>query len=487
MTGNVLERVEVIDVNAPSNDGADADRPSRQSPARYHNRPPVQPAEPTLVLCFSRGGQARAQRRGIPPEGHVLGRDALVFDEAFRDPCMSVRHARVGRDEAGRMTVRDLGSAQGTWLNGQRLEAERALEPGDVLRLGDTLIVYTLGAGGDGVPECGLVGTSAAMQAVRRSVEAVATRKHGVVITGETGTGKEVVARLLHERSGRSGPFIAVNCSTFTDDLLASELFGHVRGAFTGAVSENNGLFRAARGGTLLLDELADIPLPVQAALLRVLETRTVRPVGGTKDIDVDVRVIATSNQELVELVQAGRFRADLYARLAQWTIRVPQLAARREDIPELAAHILPRVDGGGRRLTPDLCEALLLHEWPLNVRGLLNILSIAVVSSPDVHAPLALTPEVQEALWRTRSMTAEPSNAPPDPDDAPARRGVAEAPAWSPPRTLDKAELQELMERFQGHVAAAARHVGMTRPKLYRLLGAYGLDPSSFRRARVG
>jgi DNA-binding NtrC family response regulator len=353
-----------------------------------------------------------------------------------------------------------------------------------VIRLGDTLFVHARGTAADPGVQGELVGSSAAMVAVRRSIDAVATRKHAVVVTGETGTGKEVVARAIHDRSGRTGPFIAVNCSTFQDALLASELFGHVRGAFTGAVTEHVGLFRAARGGTLLLDELADIPAQLQACLLRVLETHSVRPVGGTKDIDVDVRVVATSNRELVELVQAGKFRADLYARLAQWTIRTPRLCVRREDIPELAAHLLPRVDGAGRSLSPDLCEALLLHEWPLNVRGLMNVLSIAVVSAEDDLGPLTLSPEVQEALWRTRRMAPEAEPVAPA-AETPSRRAEPEPPVWVPRRTLDKGELEGLMAHFQGHVAAAARHVGMTRPKLYRMLGAHGLEPGEFRRPR--
>src|SRR3954471_6324020 len=242
------------------------------------------------------------------------------------------------------------------------------------------------------------------MAAVRRSVDAVAARKHMVVVTGETGTGKEVVSRLVHQRSGRTGPFVAVNCGTFTEGLLASDLFGHVRGAFTGAVAEQQGLFRAARGGTLLLDEVAEIPLALQANLLRVLEMSEVRPVGGGRDVATDVRVIATSNRELVDLVQAGRFRADLYSRLAQWTIRLPPLRERREDIPALISHLLERCDGAGRTLTPDLAEALLVHEWPLNVRGLLTVLSVAVVSAP-ADEPLSLNPEVRLALWTTRSM----------------------------------------------------------------------------------
>jgi DNA-binding NtrC family response regulator len=416
--------------------------------------------EPTLVLTFFGHGNGGTQRRAIPRGGLLLGRDEVVFDDAFDDFRMAPRHAEV-RIDAGRVLIRDLGSEVGTRLNGQLLVGERALEPGDVLRLGDTLLVYAPSSAGSALAEPELVGASATMAAVRRSVDAVASRKHIVVVTGETGTGKEVVARLVHQRSGRTGPFVAVNCGTFTEGLLASDLFGHVRGAFTGAVAEQQGLFRAARGGTLLLDEVAEIPLALQANLLRVLETQEVRPVGSTRDVATDVRVIVTSNRELIDLVQAGRFRSDLYSRLAQWTIRLPPLRDRREDIPALTNHLLARCDGFGRKLTPDLAEALLVHEWPLNVRGLLTVLSVAVVSA-QADEPLSLGPEVRSALWTSRSLAANVEK--------------------SEPAVLDKANLTQLMEHFQGKVAAAARHLGMTRPRLYRLLWAQDIKPARFR-----
>jgi transcriptional regulator with PAS, ATPase and Fis domain len=219
-----------------------------------------------------------------------------------------------------------------------------------------------------------------------------------VVVTGETGTGKEIVAHLIHRRSGRPGPFVAVNCAGFTESLLASELFGHVRGAFTGAIAEQPGLFRAAHGGTLFLDEAGDIPVALQATLLRVLETWNIRPVGSTRDVPVDVRVVAASNRDLVTLVRKGLFRADLYSRLAQWTIHVPALRERREDIPALSRALLSQHGAGERTLTPDLEEALLVHPWPLNVRGLANVLSVAAIATP-AGLPLGLCPEVQSAL----------------------------------------------------------------------------------------
>jgi DNA-binding NtrC family response regulator len=327
------------------------------------------------------------------------------------------------------------------------------------------LLRRTRSAGTDGAEanagaEPELTGTSASIAAIRRSIDAVAPHRRTVVVTGETGTGKEIVARQIHRRSGRPGPFVAVSCGAFTEGLLASELFGHVRGAFTGAVQDQQGLFRSARGGTLLLDDVAEIPLSLQPTLLRVLETWQVRPVGSTRDVDVDVRVVATTNREILAMVQEGLFRSDLYARLAQWTIRLPPLRERREDIPALTAALLGRCDATGRHLTPDLQEALLVHDWPMNVRWLLNVLSVAAITTPS--GALALGEEVREALRK----------------DLPGSAAVPHCGT----QALDKAALEDLLGRFQGRVAELARHLGITRPKLYRLLWAEGLEPAQFR-----
>ena len=267
----------------------------------------------------------------IPLDGLLLGRGERLFDEPFDDPAMSARHAEV-LVKGEQATVRDLGSRNGTRLNGVAVHDAQPLVEGDVLRLGDTILVFSnrehppVPRAGEADANPRLTGSTPAIEAVRRSVETVSPHSRTVLITGETGTGKEVVAHLIHRHSGRKGPFVAVNCGGFTESLLASELFGHVRGAFTGAIAEQPGLFRSAHGGTLLLDEAGDIPLPLQATLLRVLETWHIRPVGSSRDVPVDVRVIAASNREFVPLVREGLFRADLYSRLAQWSIRVPAL-----------------------------------------------------------------------------------------------------------------------------------------------------------------
>jgi DNA-binding NtrC family response regulator len=428
------------------------------------------PLRPAVVLAFSRQGRDPTQTRTIPRSGMSFGRGVTVFDSPFDDPGMALEHAEI-RMEDGGPVFRDLGSQAGTRLNGQPLAGAHKLEQGDVVRMSDTMLVYSrptgardaeAGTGLSADPE--LAGPSPSIAAVRRSIAAVAPHRRTVVVTGATGTGKEVVAREIHRRSGRTGPYVAVNCGAFTEGLLASELFGHVRGSFTGAVQDQQGLFRSARAGTLLLDDVAEIALALQPALLRVLETWQVRPVGSTRDVDVDVRVVATTNRELLAMVQEGQFRSDLYARLAQWTIRLPSLRERREDIPALTRTLLARSDAAGRSLTADLQEALLIHDWPMNVRWLHNVLAVAAIATAE--GDLELSEEVVAALRKDL------------PDGTPPRRAAPARDVEVP----DRAGLEQLLVRFQGRVAEMARHLGMTRPRLYRLLWAQGLEPAQFR-----
>jgi DNA-binding NtrC family response regulator len=398
----------------------------------------------------------------------MLGRGGLLFTEAFGDPAMSLRHAEVLLLRGGLASVSDLGSSNGTRLNGVAIHEVKGLVEGDVIRLGDTVLIFGRAArtvddpGAAPGREAELTGVTPSIEAVRRSIAAVAPHPRTVVVAGETGTGKEIVARMLHRGSGRAGPFVAVNCGGFTEGLLASELFGHVRGAFTGAVADQPGLFRAAQGGTLLLDEAGDIPLALQPILLRALETRLVRPVGSSRDVPVDVRVVVASHRELAAMAQRGEFRPDLYARLAQWTIRLPALRDRRADIPSLCRALLARLDAADRAMTPDLLEALLIHPWPLNVRGLSNVLSIADIATPPGQ-PLGLVPEVLAALQDNRFERSE-------------------AQVEAPEVELDRDGLEALLRRFHGRVAEMARHVGVSRPKLYRLLWAASLEPASYR-----
>lgn len=420
--------------------------------------------EPSLLLAFDDGGLKRIQHRTIPRDGLFLGRGTEIFDEPENDTLRFTRWAEIRRDGA-RFTFRSLGDGTLIRVNGRSFVGDHPLHTGDVLRIGDTLLVFTLGGHAESdpgeEPNCACAGWG--MSSVRRSVDMVAPHKHTVVITGETGTGKEVVARRIHQRSGRTGAFIAVNCAMLSESLMASELFGHVRGSFTGATSDQQGLFRAANHGTLLLDEMSDMPLSLQVSLLRVLETGTVRPVGTTRDIPVDTRIVATSNRDLIDLVHAERFRADLYSRLAQWTVRVPPLRERREDIQGLVRYLMTRFEPLRRRLTPDLAEALLSHEWPLNVRGLLNTLSIAAIASPPSE-PLGLHEEVQSALWSSRSV------------HAPIHEEVVVE--------VDRAGIDQALVRCRGRVASVARQLGVSRPRLYRMFAIHGIDPADYRTA---
>jgi DNA-binding NtrC family response regulator len=230
-----------------------------------------------------------------------------------------------------------------------------------------------------------LIGRSPAMQSVFRMVGVAAEADGTVLILGESGTGKELVARAIHARSARRGaPFVALNCAGMPESLLESELFGHVRGAFTGAMRDKAGLFQAANGGTLFLDEIGDAPPSMQAKLLRALETREVRPVGSTRAERVDARVIAATNMDLAEAIQAGRFRKDLYYRLNVIAIELPRLADRAEDIPLLADHFLARANARQRRsvvgIAPEALRRLLNHPWPGNVRELENTIERAVI-----------------------------------------------------------------------------------------------------------
>ncbi len=233
------------------------------------------------------------------------------------------------------------------------------------------------------------VAESPSMKQVVELVFRAAPARASVLITGESGTGKERVARALHQLGPRrSGPFLAVNCGAIPETLLEGELFGYVKGAFTGADRAHDGLFQAASGGTLLLDEIGEMPLALQVKLLRVLQERSVRPVGGTREIPVDVRVVAATNRNLEEEVRAGRFREDLYYRLNVVSIHVPSLAQRREDIPRLAEQILTRLSLDAAivrpRISEDAMAFLLAYPFPGNVRELENMLERAIVLDTD-------------------------------------------------------------------------------------------------------
>ncbi|HVX05375.1 MAG TPA: sigma-54 dependent transcriptional regulator [Rhodanobacteraceae bacterium] len=225
------------------------------------------------------------------------------------------------------------------------------------------------------------------MQALFESIRRVAPLDVGVLVLGESGTGKELVARALHQLSGRTGKFVAVNCGAISPELLSSQLFGHERGAFTGAIQSHAGFFEQARGGTLFLDEITEMSCALQVYLLRVIETHALTRVGGSREFAVDVRVIAASNRDLPQAVAAGELRADLYFRLLEFPLTLPPLRERREDIPLLAQHFLGQLNeryGTAKQFAPDALEKLASRAWPGNVRELLHLVRRHYITAGD-------------------------------------------------------------------------------------------------------
>jgi len=320
-----------------------------------------------------------------------------------------------------------------------------------------------------------IIAAGSRMKEVHRSIARVAPTESTVLVRGATGTGKELVARAIHEESPRRGkPFVAVNCSALAEGLLESELFGHARGAFTGAVSDRKGLFEEANGGTLFLDEIGDVSPGMQARLLRVLQEREVTRVGTAKAVPVDVRVIAATHQDLEARVEEGRFRADLYFRLKVFQVRIPELRDRGEDIPALATEAVARwnerVTTPTRRITglsDEAVEILRAYDWPGNVRELMAAVEHACIVC-DGNRILAchLPEEVREGAAAERKPEAE--------ERTPAETGRRyQAPAGP---EAEREAIRQALEDAAGNRTKAAAALGMGRTTLWQKLKEYGL-----------
>jgi two-component system response regulator HydG len=329
----------------------------------------------------------------------------------------------------------------------------------------------------EGAPPDGLVGNSGAIREVTRMVEAVAYSSATVLVHGESGTGKELVARALHARSPRrSQPFVALNCGALTETLLESELFGHVKGAFTGAQRDQKGLFEAADGGTIFLDEIGDIPPATQVRLLRVLQEGELKRVGAADAVRVDVRVIAATHRDLPKLVRAGRFREDLFYRLNVIAIPLPPLRERIEDVPLLAHHFLrryaERLAKKVRTLAPEAVELLCGYRWPGNVRELENAIERAVVlCRGDTITPADLPPAIS---GRTAPLVRE---APAGADEASFLQLSYAAAKEQALRRFEKGYVDALMRACDSNISAAARKAGMDRSNFKRVLRKYRQD----------
>ncbi len=312
-----------------------------------------------------------------------------------------------------------------------------------------------------------LVGESDATLQLRRLLDRLADADEPVLLTGETGTGKEVAARRLHAASRRAdAPFIAVNMACLPGDLVESELFGHARGAFTGADRRKPGLFEDVGGGTLFLDEVAELPLEHQAKLLRALETRTFRPVGETREKPFQGRLVAATHQDLRALVQAGRFREDLFYRLQVLPLELPPLRQRRDDIVPIARHWLARVGRGAVQFTPDADAALLAHDWPGNVREVVNLSRRVALFAEDGR--------VDGALVR-RMLAANPFPAPGL--LAPAAPAAVDGVEEISLEALERRHIQQLLGHHQ-NITKVARILQINRRTLQRKLRAWGIDP---------
>ncbi len=398
---------------------------------------------------------------------------------------VSRRHASIEL-KAGVLSITDHGSRNGTMVNGTLLRGDsRAIDGGDVLAIGAVQIVVaradqglarrlTASAkGGEGSrdPEPaetdsrswgdGLVLADHTMVKLFAVARRVAVAQSAVLVAGETGTGKEVIAERIHRLSARAaGPFLRLNCASLPEALIESELFGHEKGAFTGADRKRTGYFEAASGGTLLLDEIGEMPASVQAKLLRVLERRAIVRVGGTEEVAVDVRIVCATNRDLRREVEAGRFRQDLYYRISTFTLEVPPLRERPTEIVLLAELFSARIAGDlglpPPRLDADVLEALGAHAWPGNVRELRNTMEHAVVMADggDVH---------REHLPAPFIAVSGPA--------APAAHGIR-----GRVENLERAELVAALAAEGGNRTRAARRLGLSRRALLYKILKYGL-----------
>jgi transcriptional regulator with GAF, ATPase, and Fis domain len=406
------------------------------------------------------------------------------------DPRLSSGHARITH-VYGRWIVEDLESRNGTFVNGRRVP-RAPLVDGDLIEVGQTFLLYRelpAGAAEAGpdvdaaelappLPE--LATLSLPLEKAFAGMVQVAATGVPILLCGETGTGKEILARAVHRLSGRAHDFVAINCAALPESLVEAELFGHKKGTFSGATEDRPGLVRTADGGTLFLDEIGDLRESSQGVLLRVLQEREVLPVGGTRPVKVDLRVVAATHRDLPALLAQERFRADLLARLSGFTLSLPALRERREDLGLLIGALLRRVapEAGARvTFTPAAARALFLHAWPNNVRELERCLETASTLAGERPIDVEHLP----AAVRTNEGPAQPVTSAP-----PARRRGTEPPEGDVGLAADHGptcqELEGLLKEHQGNLSAVARVLGKDRVQIRRWLKRCYLDPRNFR-----
>ena len=451
----------------------------------------------TVFPCASPGDKPLTIGRG--PE----------FDICLYDPRVSREgHAEIVRLDSGEFEVRDLGSTNGTFVNQERLSSPRILKGGDMVRCGDSVLIFDAEdqsgfqtvLAGPTFAEAGdtgrgaewaeayreLLAQYAELQKQRdelqgrlrseqqlvgslssgefaRNLAKVAAREVTVLITGERGTGKELVAREIHRSSPRArGPFVAVNCAAIPREMMEGELFGHVKGAFTGATTDRAGRFRAAERGTLFLDEIGDLSLEAQAKLLRAIEAHEIQPVGADTPVTADVRIVAATNKDLREAAQSNAFRADLYDRLRVVELRLPPLRERREDIATLANHFFEHISDEhpveAKGLSQEAMRLLEGYDWPGNVRELRNAIDRALIFCQEEQVtPEHLPPEIQ-------STPSSPA-APMQPSGPISLRDV------------EKQHIENVLAACGGNVREAARRLGIVHQTLYSKMEKHNIS----------
>ena len=482
----------------------------------------VAASEPAITTVFD-GGRATIRRlrkaKLVVASGPDAGREvdmgkarlsggrSIINDVVLADKAVSGTHFELLVKEDGYL-LRDLDSRNGTFIGDLRIR-EVFLKPGTTFHVGQSDLRFQQTAD---VVEISLsqrdnfdrvIGSSAAMREIFATLEKVAPSELTVMITGETGTGKELIAHGIHNASSRKGkPFVVLDCGAVSKDLIESTLFGHEKGSFTGAIGQHRGVFEQASGGTIFLDEIGELDLPLQPKLLRVLEQREVKRVGGDRTLKVDVRVVAATNRDLRGMVNAGTFREDLYFRLSVIHIELPPLRERREDIADLAQHFLREVAarrGVTLSLGQDTVQALMSHAFPGNVRELRNAVERAaslasgpVISREDLVFGRDAGPSVlvsrDHASAGAQAALAAVSNAAPAPPPPGPQQIVAFDPSAltvgldfkeAKQRVVDAFEtayLRAVLARHDGNITRTAQEAGLTRYHLRELLKRHNL-----------
>jgi DNA-binding NtrC family response regulator len=440
---------------------------------RLTNRSADLGSRPAVQLRISSGGDAERQL-DLPAAGVVVGSDPSS-DVVVEDAAVSRRHVFIQPVATG-FRVKDLGSKNGTWLDGIAV-TDLVAQAGTCLRLGRSTVMLVpaeerVDVSASSKTSFGaLRGSSEAMRRTYAIFERASASDVPVLLLGESGTGKELAARAIHEQSPRRDrPFVVFDCGAASDTLIEGELFGHKRGAFTGAQSDRPGAFALAHGGTLFLDEIGDLPLPLQPKLLRLLERGEVMPLGARQSEHYDVRIVAATHRDLWEHVGVGTFRADLFYRLAVVEVVLPSLRKRREDIPELVrcflrAHHIPDDGVEGREL-----DRLMEYSWPGNVRELRNVVASAVALAEPGSGFAKL-----RFVLRRRSPAAEEAEAVVVRADRPYHEAKDELLG-----RFDRAYCTDLLKRANNNISQAARLAGLERKYLYKVLERAGLAPSS-------